>query len=966
MNTSFFQNVLDHIKLKEVEVVSFDFFDTLMSRKVPHPKDIFWILGKKIQAAQLFAFDITPERFQALRIQAEERARQEGSSREISIVDIYSQFPSGFFTHSIDEIIALEIQTESDFLFPVIEMKEAMELAHRRGKKIIIVSDIYLSKQHLETFWAHHTPAIKIDYFVSSEHKTGKSEKLFDHVIKKLKKPAGSILHIGDNYISDVQTPAIKGMKSCFIPHGSSTFWNIYNLEQAASAPSEARFDPSSGDLAITTLRCKAMLHSSPTQADNVSFMQYGTQVLGPVIAPFIHWVRSASIASDVDIVMPLMREGHMIHKLISSYSDIVSQPAYLSRRVLFQAGLIHADRDILSSLRFGNLEASINDYLELIGLYANDVPNLQGKTSTSLNDDKIFDDLLDEITTSPTLISSIRARAMSIRQGVVSHFKTLIQRNGSLPKKVALVDVGWNGTIQKLLARILEEEKIDVSLIGLYMMTTPTVNDLAFQGILAKGFYVDGGAPHADFLSLSRTLEIFEQCCSPAHGSVLRHDIRTGEPVLKPDLIPSNQRTDIEDVQEGIILFHELYRKYVQADLSVGVLSAIGEKIRPILRRAMLAPTQQEALLFSSWMHDDNLASGAVMPIMGTEQSQTFARYKTIRQHMNTPMNELYWPSGALAINDTARIRALSISAIHQLPTDEFDTDLALSSEIAVDRAVDGQHLHSFETKNHQHVYQNSSGLTYLKFEVMADPNSVLRWTPIAKPFDLHVAFIIFSFIGATGIKTSYRIDGETALSSRSIPFGMDHYDNSSWRGPGFGCAFYFRDLRSFGIMDEGKLTVEIACRINTLDQVPQKDIGSREFTISKNAILKSGHSLIEIFNNAPLSDQTVLQSTSNEISLSGWMIDPDFTKPRGKFYMRVTNSIGETHFIPMSTIRRPDLAKEMKKEQDFGHHVEFGFALKNYKLPAGRYTATVLRKDQDTYLVGKDSWQLSIDGGR
>lgn len=961
MTITYLENLKEKIKDKNISVVSFDFFDTLMSRRVPHPKDIFLILGSRLSNLGYFSFDIDPERFQSLRIAAEQRARDAGAFKEIGIRDIYEQFPPNFFTTDNEKIVEQEVLTEKEFLFASADMIEAVKLAHKRGKKVIVVSDIYLDAAHLRAFWGDQTPGIDIQYFASSEYRTGKYDKLFDIVLKALKCKPSSILHSGDNYISDCQTPASKGIKTCFLPHGSATFWNNFNSEVKYTNPHE-RMSLEHGDLGITALRCKVMLHRHQSEIDKEGYVRYGAQTLGPVLSPFIHWVKAVCIESQVDAVLPLMREGYMIDKLLGSYEQVNSVPTFLSRRVLFQASLTKADSARLESLRFNNLDSTVGDYLELIGLFRSDAPELKSIFDDSLSDNDSFKHLLSTVVHTPRLLAKVRARAVDMRKGIIAHVIKATSYKPGVTKKVALVDVGWNATIQRLLQEIIADEGLAIQFIGLYMMTTPAVNELIFDRVLAKGYYVDGGYPTNDFATLSRTLEIFEQSCAPPHGSVLRHDIRTGQPTLKPDLIPAYQRADIDDIQEGILLFNDLYRKNIPDSITSHTLKSLAEKIRPILRRAMLAPNRNEAELFINWVHDDNLAAANTMPIFGSELSRDFISHKTLKQFFNTPMSELYWPAGALAIHDPEKSKVVALAALNSLPVETFDTDLNAASELATSRAGDNE----YSIKDHQHLYKNTAGKTYLKFSLDLEKNATLRWTPISRPFDLTIDFVVITYKNTNGLSTSLRVDGNRLLSDLASFVGMEQYDIASWRGKGEGCAFYINNLSRIGISSSCTITLEIACLLRPLEvHCPSHPVTSADFDYSNTSAIEMGRSFIEAFNGTAIAQgQNTLQVADGVVNLAGWMVHSEFKNTEGDFFMRLTNPLGKAQFIKMNSIKRPDVASHLRKEAAPHLLDDIGFSLSNYRIKPGQYTAVIVKKGNSSYVLGRETWQLNIEG--
>lgn len=959
MKNSFYENLLEKIKSKDIKIVSVDFFDTLMSRRVQHPKNIFILLARRLIESRALSFNIGVERFQEIRVLAEQKARESGGTKEVSLDGIYRQFPSNFFNISIEQAVQAEVETEKEFLFPMMYMIQALELANRRGKKIVVTSDTYLSSAHLKFLWGSNTPEIDVTYFTSSEHSTGKSERLFDVVAKCTKTKPENILHVGDNYVSDVQTPSRKGIATCFMPHGTGSLWNTIAEEFAGNSYSGDRLPGKFGDMGIAAIRCKTALFENQNKCDSTNLTNYGAQILGPILSSFAHWIYATAKEESTDLIMPLMREGYIIEKLLSRYEDIFVRPLYLSRRILFQAELIHADKDMLEALRFKDLRSSVADYLELIGLHPEDFSDISINTGLSIGDDVVFKRLVEMILASKDILNSVKTRAMDVRRGICSHIAGLTKINGKRVRKITLADVGWNGTIQRMLQKLFNEENIDITVHGLYMMTTPAVNKLLLDGVLAKGFLLDGGYPESDHASLSRTLEIFEQSCAPSHGSVLSHDLRTGAPILKIDQIPAQQRADIEDIQEGILLYNDLYCKHTIKEISPSDLKELGVMSKQILRRAMLSPSHAEALMFSQWVHDDNLASGATMSILGEEYSRSFASYKTMQQYFGTSMNDLYWPAGALAIHDPKRAQLLALASKHQLSGVEFDFNLNLSTELAVSSANSVNDAGEFKVASTQVIYVNSHGKSYIKFDAKITNNASLRWMPASKPFFLSVDFILFRHLDENGSTVHHRISREKIKSLLSNGINIEFLNENSWHGSGGDAAFYLGNLADFGVAKSGRLSIEIACRIREIDKFTRQST-TKNISESGGISKKIGYYHIEHFNGAPMQpNQTELTSTGATIHLSGWIIDRDFEHVSQEIHLRVTNLIGETHFIPMTKQNRPDVVEHIKKPAQS----ECGFLLENLTLQAGVYDINVVSKSGDFYLIGEKSRTLAIN---
>ena len=200
----FFMNVFKSLKY---DYVSFDVFDTLLYRKVENCKEIFYLAEKK-----LIKKNKKYKNFANLRIAAELKA-QRSSKIEATIYDIY-ELLNEYTEEEREFALQVELETEKENLVPNLLLKQKIENLKSENKKIVIISDMYLTKKMIEDFL--NLNEIKFDYlFVSSEIQLRKHNgKIFDYDIKKLNINKKDIIHIGDNKVSDYIMPKLKGIKS--------------------------------------------------------------------------------------------------------------------------------------------------------------------------------------------------------------------------------------------------------------------------------------------------------------------------------------------------------------------------------------------------------------------------------------------------------------------------------------------------------------------------------------------------------------------------------------------------------------------------------------------------------------------------------------------------------------------------------------------------------------------------------
>lgn len=134
---------LAYLNNDEIEVISFDIFDTLVYRKVGLPQEIFQKVGENSFIRKIF---VSSTNFVNKRIAAEKEARRINSTKEeIELSDIYKQLPLSEKEQRKAIYIELKIEKESLFINKQLEnfIKKAME----KDKKVIFISDIHFTKK---------------------------------------------------------------------------------------------------------------------------------------------------------------------------------------------------------------------------------------------------------------------------------------------------------------------------------------------------------------------------------------------------------------------------------------------------------------------------------------------------------------------------------------------------------------------------------------------------------------------------------------------------------------------------------------------------------------------------------------------------------------------------------------------------------------------------------------------------
>lgn len=212
-----------------VKCVSFDIFDTLVVRPFLEPTDLYCFMEDDFKKMVPCNYS-----FKGLRAEAEQRCRKamrviNPNSQDVTLSEIYEQMSKDF---SIPQKICEQLQAKEEELevrFCTVRKtgKELYELAYEAGKKIILVSDMYLEEKTIGRILEKNGYNLHEKLFLSSTERYLKySGDLFRIALKECNIQPETMLHIGDNWNVDYLQPPKLGCKSAFLPKTKDVLFN--------------------------------------------------------------------------------------------------------------------------------------------------------------------------------------------------------------------------------------------------------------------------------------------------------------------------------------------------------------------------------------------------------------------------------------------------------------------------------------------------------------------------------------------------------------------------------------------------------------------------------------------------------------------------------------------------------------------------------------------------------------------
>lgn len=445
--------------LSGYDLVTFDIFDTLITRKLLHPDDLFILIKQKIK--KCYNIDID---FLKVRKEAEAKAWSKQGAY-CNIHHIYEEMKClgiGMSSVVIDEIKKLEIDLEKELVIPRKDMVHVFNYLKEKQIRIMLISDMYLPQEIVKEMLDKCGYSGWEELWVSCDKGKRKDNgTIWDEFFKEFGKL--NTIHVGDNPHSDCQMILDRkrdsfALLSSYDEFKLSPWFQMLSKYDAHSV--ENSFILGSvlnGGIFNSPFVLDARRHSPEMNASTLGYIWFG-----PLCLKFAQWL--VENAKKNGCYLFLAREGYLLEKVFKSYCDaanidgIPNEYFLASRRATSVAG-ISEESDILGIVDQVYEGSAENFFKTRFGLTKHEDFPL----------DKIV--LPHDI---DTVMKYLKTHQVELKEHVAYEkanylqYIQLIKEKWSV-ERFSVVDVGYSGTIQYYLCKLMEE-KVD----GFYLITQP------------------------------------------------------------------------------------------------------------------------------------------------------------------------------------------------------------------------------------------------------------------------------------------------------------------------------------------------------------------------------------------------------------------------------------------------------------------------------------------------------------
>ncbi len=613
-----------------LKVVSFDVFDTLIQRSLPHPD-----YSKTPAAKALLAEchhsnpDMTLHAVLHQRNLAEStlrsQAAEQGLDPECHIRDVFGHWVSALELQSanisIEELMELELASDQAVSFATPGMRELIEELSGFRLKLVFTSDMYYSKAMIyRLLEGCGYVGCFAEGYVSSEIKKAKySGELFGHILLTEHLASDELVHIGDNIAADVH-----GAQKCGL-----TAWQFRDTQIESNHTTQSFLrrlrnkNPFWEGASWHGLNVGSTAHLQRAAHDPLYRISF--QYLGPLFTNFVHRVIRLSIEQETQLLLFCAREGFLLqslYSLILSRVSVTNPPAahyaFLNRKSVYTASL-HSIGPRELEMGFHTTNPTLRNMLVRFSLPVDELADLAITAGFTDLDSQLTNPLesaqLKRLLAKPQFKAIVETHRRNSSEQLTDYLDSLGFWQAS---RVAIVDVGWNGTVQEALSVAFGAQSECPEIYGYYMAFLKRMSSQLQPAFNCRGIYHD----QSNCFSLGafhRFVELFETACRAPHPTVSGFCVNPkGELVPEFEDIASEgykqEKADerwVATVQAAILDYCEDYletlpfRQGSPEDESAYILYQVDRLLR--------FPTREEADLLTRFGHSEGFGQSLV-----------------------------------------------------------------------------------------------------------------------------------------------------------------------------------------------------------------------------------------------------------------------------------------------------------------------------------------------------------------
>jgi FMN phosphatase YigB (HAD superfamily) len=591
---------------KGIQALTLDCFDTILWRHTDRPVDVFYDLQQR-PAFKMAGIDA------ALREKSERHARQlqwvRTGRTEVTLDQIYLAARPGLSREMLRWLAEDELAAEMHACVAHPGAVRLLRDARARQMPVTIVSDTYFDAGLLRRLLAHALPADAYaaigEIICSADHGACKSQGLFKLARLNQTPNACNVLHVGDNKDADVRAPGALGMSATYLMHEGDL--GIQRRRMGATAVS--LLDPSARASRPLHMPYRAVLATTGSDSPEAA-TAIGHATLGPLMHAFGRYLQEeatglAATRDRVKLVF-LLRDAHLpLHAYCAMEDPMPAYAAQISRFSAYAASF-RRQENIDHYLAHFAQSLTLDMIARQLLLSPERTARLVEKAEASAQPLQTFITAVRQ----PEVLAEIYAASTAFRERLRRY---LVRQVGLAPgDTIVLVDLGYAGTIQRVLGPVMSEEW-GAEVFGRYMLAVGSVDE-KHRGLMDQSWL-----DHRALAAMQPYVGVLETLCSEQGASVVGYDDE-GQPIFESEQIDNGQSDIVFEIQAECLRFAREADAYFRAANRMPPSTILRDEALASFGRLLFFPSAQEIEHLAKFKLEINLGSGVARQLFDVD----------------------------------------------------------------------------------------------------------------------------------------------------------------------------------------------------------------------------------------------------------------------------------------------------------------------------------------------------------
>lgn len=286
-------------------ISTFDVFDTVLTRRVGNPRSMFLLLGRR--ASVRGHISCSAHAFATARRSGEQLAFRNagGLDSSVSLRDIYHEVGDALDLNAaqISILVELELELEREMLVPLPAAAARVAAARAAGRRIVYVSDMYLSSEFLRETLSKFGLILDDELLlVSNELQRSKATgEMWNYVCEQF--PNTDIVHCGNDAVSDGRRARRAGIRA--------TVLSDYNLNRYELSLEEHH--GATDGLASALAGASRIARLNPVEPGRTPLTDVAAGVVAPFVIGNVLWTLRAAKKQGITKLFFVARDGQVL-----------------------------------------------------------------------------------------------------------------------------------------------------------------------------------------------------------------------------------------------------------------------------------------------------------------------------------------------------------------------------------------------------------------------------------------------------------------------------------------------------------------------------------------------------------------------------------------------------------------------------------------------------------------------------